>query len=68
MPSPEIEPIASQAYPTPARRPAYSVLDCGKIDAVHGIVPPSWQDGLSACVAHLLTSNEKQQQRGVVAA
>jgi dTDP-4-dehydrorhamnose reductase len=68
MPSPEVEPIASQAYPTPARRPAYSVLDCDKIGAVHGIVPPSWQDGLAACIANLIASSEKQQQRGVAAA
>lgn len=60
--SPQLEPIASQAYPTPARRPAYSVLDCAKIGTVHGIVPPPWQEGLSQCIADLLGPREKQQQ------
>jgi dTDP-4-dehydrorhamnose reductase len=66
-PVPELAPIATQAYPTPARRPAYSVLDCGKIRNVYGIVAPDWQHGLSACVDELLSSNSKPQRKGVAA-
>ncbi|NOX74530.1 MAG: dTDP-4-dehydrorhamnose reductase [Alphaproteobacteria bacterium] len=38
--------IPSSEYPTPAKRPANSVLDCGKINAVYGIEQPDWQAGL----------------------
>lgn len=67
--APQLEPIASQAYPTPARRPAYSVLDSGKIAAVYGIVPPSWHHALSHCIAELMVPGDTQQSsRGVAAA
>lgn len=67
-PAPALEPIATAAYPTPACRPAYSVLDCAKIGAIYGIVPPSWHGGLSLCVADLLAPGNRQpQQRGVAA-
>ena len=48
---PQIVPIATTDYPTPARRPAYSVLSCDKLERAFGIVLPHWQDGLSACQA-----------------
>jgi dTDP-4-dehydrorhamnose reductase len=48
-----IEPIPTSAYPTPAKRPAYSVLDTGRIrDA--GITPPSWRVGMAHVVAQVL--------------
>jgi dTDP-4-dehydrorhamnose reductase len=48
-----IDAITTAEYPTPARRPAYSVLDTQRIrDA--GIVPPSWEAGLARVVAHAL--------------
>jgi dTDP-4-dehydrorhamnose reductase len=49
-----IEPITTADYPTPARRPAYSVLDTTRIRGV-GIVPPSWRPGLATVVAHALS-------------
>lgn len=64
---PELVPITTQAYPTPARRPAYSVLDCGKIRSVYGIVAPDWQSSLSTCIDDLLNSQGKPQRRGVAA-
>ena len=50
---PRVTRIDSSAFPTPARRPAYSVLDCSRI--VEDFDPPrrSWQDGLSAVMARL---------------
>lgn len=39
--------IPSSEYPTPARRPGYSVLDTGKILATAGIELPDWQDGVA---------------------
>ncbi len=41
-----VEPIPSSEYPTPARRPAYSVLDCGKLTRTFGLKLPDWQDSL----------------------
>ena len=46
--------IPSSAYPTPARRPANSRLDCSRLAAHHGIVLPEWRGGVAACVARLL--------------
>jgi len=66
--SPRLEPIATLDFPTAARRPAYSVLDCDKIAAVYGIVPPSWRDGLSHCIAGLLKPSDMQPQAKDVAA
>lgn len=45
---PRVLPIATADYPTPARRPAYSVLDAAKLRGDFGIVPPDWRDGLRA--------------------
>lgn len=39
-------PITTLEYPTPARRPAYSVLACAKISAVIGTYPPHWRQSL----------------------
>jgi dTDP-4-dehydrorhamnose reductase len=41
-----LNPIPTTAFPTPAKRPAYSVLDKSKIRAVFGIEIQSWQSAL----------------------
>jgi dTDP-4-dehydrorhamnose reductase len=46
-------PIATADYPTPARRPAYSVLDTAKLRRDFGIAPPDWRDGLRAVLGEL---------------
>jgi dTDP-4-dehydrorhamnose reductase len=50
---PRVLPIATADYPTPARRPAYSVLDTTKLRRDFGIVPPDWRDGLRATLRDL---------------
>jgi dTDP-4-dehydrorhamnose reductase len=49
-----IDAITTAEYPTPAKRPAYSVLDTSRVRAL-GIVPPSWRIGLARVVAHALS-------------
>lgn len=44
---PAVKPIATADYPTPAKRPADSRLDYGKIRAVFGIGPCDWHSALS---------------------
>ncbi|RYE28254.1 MAG: dTDP-4-dehydrorhamnose reductase [Hyphomicrobiales bacterium] len=55
--------IATVDYPTPARRPANSRLDCGKLALAHEIRLPEWQSSLRACVARLLSDQVKDQHR-----
>ena len=50
----EVEAISTDQYPTAARRPAYSVLDCTRIEKTFGIVPPGWQESLKRTVKRLL--------------
>jgi len=50
---PVLTPITSAEYPTPARRPANSRLDCGKLARVHGIKLPVWRDSLGRCLERL---------------
>ena len=45
---PRVVPIATADYPTPAARPAWSVLDTDRLQREFEIRPPSWQDGLGA--------------------
>ena len=40
-------PIPTSDYPTPARRPANSRLDCGKLHRVFGLMLPPWQQSLA---------------------
>lgn len=42
----EVVAITTADYPTPAKRPAYSVLDCGKLEKVFGIQLPGWEECL----------------------
>lgn len=50
-----VDPIASAEYPTPARRPLNSRLDCATVTADFGITPPDWQAHLAAVVKELTT-------------
>ena len=42
----EVEAITTADYPTPARRPAYSVLNCGKLERTFGLRLPDWEPSL----------------------
>ncbi|MBV8776179.1 MAG: dTDP-4-dehydrorhamnose reductase [Alphaproteobacteria bacterium] len=51
-----VEPIPSEAYPTPAARPRNSRLDCRKIASVWGFTAPRWQDSLAACLDRMTST------------
>jgi dTDP-4-dehydrorhamnose reductase len=52
--SARVKPITTAEYPTPARRPANSRLDCSRLAACHGIRLPHWRGSTAAVVARLV--------------
>ena len=52
-PAARVEAITTADYPTPARRPANSVLDCARIGEVFGIVPRPWREALAEVIGEL---------------
>ncbi|MGV3529419.1 MAG: dTDP-4-dehydrorhamnose reductase [Flavisolibacter sp.] len=46
-----VVPITTQDFPTPAKRPAYSVLNKEKICAAYGITLKDWRQSLQQCIA-----------------
>jgi dTDP-4-dehydrorhamnose reductase len=54
---PRVVAIPTADYPTPARRPAYSVLDTSRLQRDFGIVPPDWRDGLESTLRELARSS-----------
>ena len=50
---PALRPIATADYPTPARRPANSRLDCGRLRAAFGVETPRWEDSLDRVLDEL---------------
>ena len=51
--------ITTDEYPTPAKRPAFSVLNNDKLQAVFGVSLPTWQDALGECVEETKLGNNK---------
>ena len=49
----QVNPIPTSAYPTPAKRPAYSVLDTTRIRDTFGIRLKDWKESLKKCLARL---------------
>ncbi len=49
-----VNPIPTSAYPTPAKRPGYSVMDTKKIETTFGIAIPDWRSSLERCLKLLL--------------
>lgn len=50
---PAVHPIATADYPTPARRPANSVLQCDKLSRAYGLAQPDWRVSLKRVLAQL---------------
>ncbi|HIJ37939.1 MAG TPA: dTDP-4-dehydrorhamnose reductase [Rhodospirillaceae bacterium] len=51
---PEVSPITTDQYPTPARRPAYSVLDTNKLRNAFALTPPCWRESLALVMAEMM--------------
>ena len=49
----DIQPCHSDEFPSPVKRPAYSVLDKTKIKQVFGVMVPYWTDSLKRCMANM---------------
>ena len=47
----KLNPIPTSAFPTPAKRPAYSVLDKSRIKSVFGLTIRPWKDALAEAVS-----------------
>jgi dTDP-4-dehydrorhamnose reductase len=49
----KVNPIPSSAYPTKAKRPAFSVMDKSKIKSTFNLTIPYWRDSLAECLAKI---------------
>lgn len=57
-PSVPVDAITTAEFPTPAKRPANSRLDCSKLARVFGIHMPHWRDATERCVERLLAERQ----------
>jgi dTDP-4-dehydrorhamnose reductase len=48
-----VHPIPTSGYPTPAKRPAYSVFNKEKVVNTFHMAIPNWKDSLEACILKL---------------
>ena len=51
--SPNLNAITTAQYPTPAKRPQWSVLDCQKLVDAHGLLPRNWRQELQHVLGQL---------------
>jgi dTDP-4-dehydrorhamnose reductase len=56
-PNARVRRIATSDFPTPARRPANSRLDCSKLARIHGIRLPDWRPSAAMIVNRLIEPN-----------
>jgi len=59
-----LTPITTAGYPTPAKRPKWSVLDCTKIERVFRIRPKHWHEGLRLMLEELYTAPNNRNTTG----
>lgn len=61
---PRLTPITTAQYPTPAQRPAWSVLDCSRFEATFGLAARDWRSDLAEVLAEL---SRQEQERPALA-
>ena len=49
----DVQPCHSDEFPSPVKRPSYSVLDKTKIKEVFGVKVPYWTDSLKLCISNI---------------
>ena len=55
----DILPCHSDEFPSPVKRPAFSVLDKTKVKETFSLTIPYWTDSLRICIANLLAKSVK---------
>jgi dTDP-4-dehydrorhamnose reductase len=58
-----VVPITTEDFPTAAKRPAYSVLSCAKLEAAMGVRIPDWHEQLAACAAERASNRDRLEPR-----
>ena len=53
----DIQPCHSDEFPSPVKRPAYSVLDKSKVKTTFGIKIPYWTDSLKVCIKRIINNH-----------
>jgi dTDP-4-dehydrorhamnose reductase len=61
LPAAKIAAIATADFPTAARRPANSRLNCDKLHLAFGLELPDWRMGVQDCVARLSAAAARQR-------
>lgn len=59
LPRPMVKRVTSSEYPTAARRPMNSRLNCTRSAKIHGIQLPPWRSSLRACIDRLLNASKQ---------
>ena len=54
----QVEAITTAEWPTPAKRPPYSVLDCSRIKSQFGIEPKPWQQSLKHTIDRIFARSQ----------
>jgi dTDP-4-dehydrorhamnose reductase len=55
----DVTPVTSDDYPTAARRPRNSRLDCGRLSRQFGIVPPDWKSALEHTLGGIIETGQR---------
>jgi len=62
----KVSPVPTEAYPTPATRPAYSVLNKEKIKEHFNVQIPYWRDSLRSCLSLMDVKDVKRYKVGII--
>ena len=58
-----VNPIPTSDFPTPAKRPRYSLLDKTHIRDTYGLAIPNWHSGLATCIGKLTDIDQSPDNR-----
>ncbi|MEH2536417.1 MULTISPECIES: dTDP-4-dehydrorhamnose reductase [unclassified Bradyrhizobium] len=62
--APRLDAITTAEYPTPAARPIYSILNCGRVFQVYGVALRPWERALDDILSGLHNDLSEQQRSG----